>query len=454
MLAWGSKRTLSAARWQFFFGALLLCGWAFCTWAPAQIPMTGTSIPSLRAVDQVVTNFMAKYRVPGGAFGIVKDGRLVYVRGFGYANTQTLELVRPDSLFRIASLSKAVTAMAVLNLVEQGLIGLDQPAFGVLNYPAPTYAGAKVDPRLGSITIRHLLNHTGGWNRNTASNPDGEVGFDPTVNWTVRAATDMGTSAPASAQTVVRWMIGKPLQFNPGTQYQYSNFGYTVLGRIIEQVTGTNYEQFVRSLLARANITRMRIGGSQHVDKLPGEVTYYDYPGSPLTGSIFPQDKGPVPLPYNFSCSTMDAHGGWVASVIDLLRFATAIDGRLSHTNLLSLASVATMTSRPSPPWKLTEEPYYGMGWLVRSTPGNWWHDGSLPGIRTELVRAGNGFTWVLLFNTRPREDSAFYAEMDKLGWQALSAVSTWPTNNLFDPVLSMDPLKSTRSTAQTSQRQ
>ncbi len=404
--------------------------------------MTGTSIPSLHPVDQLVTNFMAKYGVPGGALGIVKDGRLVYVRGFGYANTKTSELVRPDSLFRIASLSKAVTAMAVLKLVQQGLIGLDQPAFAVLNYPAPTYPGARVDPRLGSITIRHLLNHTGGWNRNTAIDPDGGVGFDPTVNWTVRAATDMRTSAPASARTVVRWMIGKPLQFEPGTQYQYSNFGYTVLGRIIEKVTGTNYEQFVRSLLAQANISRMRIGGGRQVDKLPGEVTYYDYPGSPLTSSIFPQDTGPVAWPYNFSYSTMDAHGGWVASVIDLLRLVTAIDGRLPHTNLLSLASIATMTSRPSPPWKQTEEPYYGMGWLVRNTPGNWWHDGSLPGTRTEMVRAGNGFTWALLFNTRPFQDAAFYAEMDNLGWKALAAVSTWPTNDLFDSVLSADHLK------------
>jgi N-acyl-D-amino-acid deacylase len=413
--------------------------------------MTGTSIPSLRPVDQLVTNFMAKYGVPGGALGIVKDGRLVYVRGFGYADTNTLELVRPDSLFRIASLSKAVTSMAVLKLVEEGRISLDQPAFAILNYPPPTYSGAKADPRLASITIRHLLNHTGGWNRNTATNPDGEVGFDPTVNWTVRAATDMRTTAPADAQTIVHWMMGKPLQFDPGTQYQYSNLGYTVLGRIIEKVTGTNYEQFVRSLLARANITRMRIGGSRLVDKLPGEVTYYDYPGSPLTSSIFPQDTGPVAWPYNFSYSSMDAHGGWVASAIDLLRFVTAIDGRLPHTNLLSMASITAMTSRPSPPWKPTDEPYYGMGWQVRNTPDNWWHDGSLPGVRTEMVRAGNGFTWALLFNTRPLEDSAFYTEMDRFGWQALASVSTWPTNNLFDSVWYLDRLKSTRPTRTSS---
>ena len=426
-----------------FFAVLVISLCLSCGPACAQIPMTGTSIPALYPIDQLVTNFMAKYGVPGGAVGFVKDGRLIYVRGFGYADTNTLEVVQPDSLFRIASLSKAFTAMAVLKLVEQGRINLDQPAFAILNFPAPTYAGASVDARLNSITVRQLLNHTGGWDRNTAINPDGGVGFDPTVNWTVRAASDMGTTAPADAQTVVRWMIGKPLQFDPGTQYQYSNFGYTVLGRIIEKVTGTNYEQFVRSLLTAADVSRMRIGGSRQADKLPGEVTYYDYPGSPLTASIFPQDSGLVPWPYNFSYPTMDSHGGWVASVLDILRFVNAIDGRWPHTNLLSMTSIATMTARPSPPWGATQEPYYGMGWLVRNTPGNWWHDGWLPGTRTEMVRAGNGFTWALLFNIRVAQDANFYADMDNLGWQAQAAVSTWPTNDLFGSVLTLDRWKS-----------
>lgn len=188
--------------------------------AVGEIPMSGTSVPGLQPIDQLVTNFMTSYGVPGGAVGFVKDGRLVYVRGFGYANSNTLEVVQPDSLFRIASLSKAITAVAMLKLVEQGKVSLDQPAFPLLNYPPPTYPGATVDPRLNSITIRQLLNHTGGWDRNTATNPDGGIGFDPTVNWTVQAAKDMGTAAPADAATVVRWMLGKPLQFEPGTQYQ------------------------------------------------------------------------------------------------------------------------------------------------------------------------------------------------------------------------------------------
>src|SRR5690242_5050075 len=125
-----------------------------------QIPMTGTSITSLQPIDRLVTNFMTKYRVPGGSVGIVKDERLVYVRGFGYADTNTLELVQPDSLFRLASLSKSLTGVETLKLVEQGCFKLDQAAFPLLNYPAPNYPGAQLDARLNSITIRQLLNHT------------------------------------------------------------------------------------------------------------------------------------------------------------------------------------------------------------------------------------------------------------------------------------------------------
>ncbi len=297
----------------------------------AGLPMTGTGIPSLSAIDNLVSNFMATYKVPGGAVGFVRDGKLLFVRGYGYADTNTQEVVQPDSLFRLASHSKAVTATAILKPVEQGQLTLNQPAFAILNYPAPTYPGASTDPRLAFITIRQLLNHSGGWNRNTAINPDGGTGFDPTVNWTVRAAADLGTNVPANATAMVLWMLGKPLQFNPATQYQYSDFGYTVLGRILERITGTNYEQHIQSVVAEAGIRRMRLSGSRRLEKLPGEVTSYDYPGASLTTSIFPEDIGPVPWPYNFSYTTMDSDGGWAASVIDLLRFASAVDGRAAY---------------------------------------------------------------------------------------------------------------------------
>jgi hypothetical protein len=200
--------------------------------------------------------------------------------------------------------------------------------------------------------------------------------------------------------------------------------------------------------VAGAGISRLRISGSRFVEKLPAEVTYYDYPGADPTTSIFPQDIGLVPWPYNFSFPTMDSHGGLAASVLDVLRFVCAVDGRPTYADILSATSISSMTARPSPPWGATQEPYYGMGWLVRNTPGNWWHDGALPGARTEMVRAGNGFTWALLFNTRVANDSTMFSEMDALGWNILSAVSTWPTNDLFDATLSYTAWQAKRFTA------
>ena len=87
------------------------------TSAPARIgplPMTGTDIPALATLDTNMQSLLSKYGIPGGALAVVKDGRLVYVRGFGYADTNAGEVVQPDSLFRVASLSKPITCAATM----------------------------------------------------------------------------------------------------------------------------------------------------------------------------------------------------------------------------------------------------------------------------------------------------------------------------------------------------
>jgi len=132
------------------FVKVLIAGLLCTSVFGAELPMTGTAIPSLSAIDNLISNFMATYKVPGGAVGFVRDGKLLFVRGYGYADTNTQEVVQPHSLFRLASLSKAVTAAAILKLVEQGQLTLNQPAFAILNYPAPTYPGVTTDPRLES----------------------------------------------------------------------------------------------------------------------------------------------------------------------------------------------------------------------------------------------------------------------------------------------------------------
>ena len=103
--------------------------------------------------------------MPGGAVAVVKDGRLILARGYGWADVESHEPVAPDSLFRIASLSKSLTAAAILKLVEDHRLGLDDRVFPLLAM------GPARDPRLARITVRNLLQHTGGWDRDQTFDP-------------------------------------------------------------------------------------------------------------------------------------------------------------------------------------------------------------------------------------------------------------------------------------------
>lgn len=383
----------------------------------------GTRVPGMVAYDRLIPELMARWGIPGGAVGVVRDGRLVYARSYGLADQDAGEAVEPDALFRIASVSKPVTAAAVLLLVERGLLDLDEPAFALMPDLEPPEE-ATVDPRLQDITVRHLLVHAAGWDRNAT--------FDPMFR-PIEAAEAVGAPAPASAETVIRYMMGQPLQFDPGGSYAYSNLGYAVLGRIIERVSGRPYEDFVRDeLLAPLGAERMAIGRSLLPDRAAGEVRYYD---PAVVNSVF-AGQAQVPVAYGgFHLEAMDAHGAWIASTVDLLRFLVGVDGRATPPDLLAAASVAEMIAPPPPPLWAGSAVHYGLGWLVRPTGGdaNWWHDGSLPGTTALLVRNYQGVSWVALFNRRASSGSTSFAgELDATLWNALAAVTAWPAHDLF----------------------
>ena len=392
----------------------------------ADIPITGPPAPGMASFDAIIPALMQKWQIPGGSVGVVKDGRLVLARGYGWANQEASLAVQPDSLFRIASLTKAITAAAVFKLVEEGKLDLDAKAFPMLNDLQPP-AAATVDSRIANITVRELLDHSGGWNRYTT--------FDP-MFISSQAAQAVGAPAPASTQTVIRYMLGQPLQFDPGSQYSYSNFGYAVLGRVIEKVTGQSYEEYIRTqVLTPAGISCMRLARTQLKDQAAGEVHYYDYPGSSPTQSVFPDVTQPVPSPYGgFYIEAMDSHGGWLASIVDLLLFITSVDGRGIRPSILQPDTIKLMVSRPAVPLWAGSASYDAGGWYVRPVgdDANWWHDGGLPGATTFMVRAYNGLAWVALFNSRPSDSNTFTSELDNSLWQAVNGVTSWPTGDLF----------------------
>lgn len=392
--------------------------------ASAATPSTGTVVPGMVSYDQLASTLLTKYQVAGGAIAVARNGKLVFARGYGHANQATGELVQPDSQFRLASLSKPITSAAVLLLIERGKLTLDQRVFDILSYePLP---GETVDPRLATITIRHLLEHSGGWNRDTT--------FDPMfLPVTIAAAT--GTPAPATADSIIRFMMGKPLQFTPGSAYNYSNFGYTLLGRVIETISGQSYEKFVREqVLTPSGAACMQIGRSLQAQSLPKEVKYYDFAGAPLVPSIYGTGTK-VPRPDGgFHLEAMDAHGGWVASPIDYLRFILSVDARNDPGDILAAPTIETMIARPAIPSWSTSPAWYAKGWSVRPSQGdaNWWHTGGLPGTTTLVVRNYGGVTWAAFFNAQPLNVDAFVGELDSGMWTALNGVTSWPSGDQF----------------------
>jgi len=454
--------------------ALALCRSG--AWAQSQKDSGAAS--AFAAFDGEIQEFMSARKVPGGALAVVKDGRLVYTRGYGWADRENKVPVKPTSLFRIASISKPFTAVAVLKLVEAGKLGLNARVFDLLGLGAGVLppAGGKLDERWKQITVRHLLNHTGGWDRDKS--------FDPMFR-SRQIAAAFGVPSPPSPSVIIQYMLGKPLDFDPGTRYAYSNFGFCLLGRVIEKITGTSYENYVREKVqAPIGIKRMRIGASLAAKRAESEVRYYT-PNDETTRSVFdnsppsrsrraasnppPTEEGSpragtsgqipsregqgvgstraasptaeVSWPYGGFCQeSMDAHGGWIASAVDLVRFAAALQDS-QHSPLLKPETIQTMHLPPEPPVSRNDDGslkdyYYACGWSVRpvGTEGkaNYWHTGSLPGTYTLLVRRHDGVSWAILFNQRTDDKKLPDSEIDPALHRAADAVTDWPKFDLF----------------------
>jgi CubicO group peptidase (beta-lactamase class C family) len=172
-----------------------------------------------------MTGLMEKWNLPGGQVAVARNGRLVLSRGYGYGDVERKEPVQPDSLFRIGSVSKTFTTVAILKLLESGQIHLKDKAFRRLSDLKPPKGGV-VDPRMYEITIQQLLQHEGGWESHDALE----------LPWSRMAAATLGRADPPECATIIRYALSIPLDFTPGTKSNYSNFGFCVLGRVIEAI--------------------------------------------------------------------------------------------------------------------------------------------------------------------------------------------------------------------------
>lgn len=256
----------------------------------AERPITGMADPAFAPVDAAVEAFMDKVGATAAAIAVSRGCTLVYSRGFGWKDEDLTKPLPPDALFRIASVTKPFTAAAVRASVRAGSLSLDAKAFDVAKVePA---GGSPGDPRLGDVTVQHLLAHRGGWDR--------DASFDPMFR-TRQAARDMKLDGPPAPRDMVAWMLAKPLDFAPGEKSVYSNFGYCVLGRVLEAVEKKPYFEAVRELvLTPAGIADVKLGETAKRD--PREVRYPVADGA-------------------FRLEVMDAHGGLIASAPAVCRF-------------------------------------------------------------------------------------------------------------------------------------
>jgi N-acyl-D-amino-acid deacylase len=389
---------------------------------------SGDADERFASYDRRMREFMKKHRIPGASIAVTHRGRVVFARGYGYADVAAKETVQPTSLFRVASLSKPITSVAILQFVEQNKLKLDDKVFEVLDYAADIKAaGNDFDPRLRDITIRHLLEHRGGWDRGRS--------FDAMFQ-SVRFAKQAEVAPPADQAAVIKAMLSQKLDFDPGDEYAYSNFGYCLLGRVIEKLSGQTYEECVKEkVLAPIGVTTMRIGATHLAGRSENEVRYY-HPG---TGkSVFQADLDQkVPSQYGaWNLEAMDSHGAWIASAVDLAKFAAAFDDP-DKCPILKSSSIDLMYRRP-PGLAGHEEDgaakdvYYSLGWSNRVMSGdrlNHWHTGSLPGTATIMIRRHDGKNFIALLNSRISPSASHLGRaIDSLLHQAADEVTDWPS--------------------------
>ena len=341
-----------------------------------------------QVLADLIESTRREHEIPALSVAIARHGQIVYRAAFGEAAPG--EPCTPEHRFRLASVSKPITSVVLHRLFEQGRVKPEDRVFGpngcLVQVPAP-------NPAHREITIHHLLTHTsGGWGnkKNDPMFQKSAMNHEELIAWTLRAV---------------------PLEARPGERFAYSNFGYCLLGRVIEAITGETYEAATRRLvLAPSGAEAMTLAGTTRAERQPGEVVYHDA-----------QNEDPYRPGLNLR--RMDAHGGWLASAEEVVRFMIHTDGHPGAEDLLKPETLRAMTT------PTTAGPGYARGWNVNAR-SNWWHSGSLPGTSTLVVRTPSGLCWAVLANGRRRNpqqpDRNTGVVLDRLMWRVVRSVPEW----------------------------
>ena len=377
-------------------------------------------------VEKTVNSFLKKWSIAGASIAITKDGKLIYARGFGYADTALKTETQPYSRFRIASISKLVTAVGIMKLQEEGKLALTDSVFGskgILNDP---FYGEPKDKRVYKINVAELLSHEAGWTQRY-----GDQMFMPLV-----VAEKMGLKPPVDTKTIVKFALEKRLQYTPGLGKAYSNLGYSILGLVIEKVSGMSYEDFCRkTIMEPLGIYDMKIAGNLPSEKASFEVTYYEPADVVLKPSIYGTGEMVTPSYGGNDIRALGAAGAWVATAPDLMRLLLAVDGFKTRPDILTDQSIRFMTEN--------DNGFAPVGWKGTVMDGTWWRTGSFPGSAGMMKRQSDGISWVVLFNSSAWNGPEIYSYISNMMNHAISKIDFWPDYDLFSYSLPI-PLKTT----------
>lgn len=363
---------------------------------------------STRRMEQYIERWMARYNIRGASLAIMKDEKLIYCRGFGWADQEHGLVVEAGSIFRMASASKLITAIGIMKLCDEGKLTLDSKVFGEEGL-LPQFTEFR-DKRAKQITVHHLLEHTSGFSR-----AKGDPMFRTTdiMKWENMATTP-------STDDLIAYQLRMRLRCQPGGASQYSNIGYLVLSRIIEQVSGLSYEEYMQQhVLHPAGCYDMNIASNYYEERKPNEVKYYGHdPGELIesydgTGTMRPREYG------GNNVTGLQGAGAWVASSAELMRLVASIDGKSGVTDILKPESVRIMNGK---------EKNDDFGWAYSYSEGKTLiRTGTMSGTCAYIELREDDFSFVFLTNTSHYRGSTFTKSIGRMIRMALARVEEWP---------------------------
>ena len=370
-------------------------------------------------MERYLKNWMARYNIRGAQLAIMDNERLIYAKGFGWADQQDSVLLEAGDILRIASASKLITAIGVMKLCEEGKLTTESPVFGPQGILSDSIFLQYKDKRVPKITVHHLLNHTSGFSRRMG---DPMFRSADLIRWT-------GSNRKLTEDEVIAFQLGLRLRDNPGGSAQYSNVGYLVLSRVIEEASGMTYEDYIRKhVLEPAGCYDMQIARNFHHEKHRRETTYYGHAPEDLiesydgSGLMRPREYG------GHNIEGLQGAGAWVCSAAELLRLVASIDGLPGVPDILSKESIQKMTT-------LNRKGDFPYGWArMQAKGGVLTRTGTMSGTSAYIKSRPGGISYVLITNTSSYRGASFTNRIGQTIDNALTRVKEWPeTVDLFN---------------------